>query len=173
MAFNVLHDYLVNRSKLRATLDKGPRSKVQWNQTFLLIKNFKLVSRPLDKNLGPRHIKLWFSLHGIILEKKSIFGPKTKSLQKSSWFGEPKCKLGSKVTHFFIYFFSLFFFILGVQILWEWKTCYELRTFMNWEHCWAHQLSHFWPILECRWLVLWILTKYLLKRMHFQPSKCT
>jgi hypothetical protein len=37
--------------------------------------------------------------------------PKKKSFKESSWFGEPKCKLVSKVVHFLnIYIFlSLFF----------------------------------------------------------------
>jgi len=64
-----------------ATLDKGPRSKVQWNQTFLLVKSFKLVPRPLDKDKGLRQIKLWFSLHGIILEGKPISLDQKKELK--------------------------------------------------------------------------------------------
>jgi hypothetical protein len=55
-----------------ATLNKGRISKVQWNRAFLLVKNFNLVPRPLDKGLGPIQIKLWFNLHGIILEGKPI-----------------------------------------------------------------------------------------------------
>jgi hypothetical protein len=50
----------------------------------------------LDKGLGPRQINVWFNLHGIILEGKPI-GPnqkkKKKTLQKSSRFGEPICKV--------------------------------------------------------------------------------
>ncbi len=69
--------------------------------------------RPLDKGPRPRQIKLWFNLHGIILEGKPIgpLDPK-KSLKGSSWFGEPKCKLGSKVIHFFVFlfFFTVFFY---------------------------------------------------------------
>jgi len=56
----------------RAILDKGPKSRVQWNQTFLSIKSFKLVPSPLDEGSRPRQIKLRFSLHGIILEGKPI-----------------------------------------------------------------------------------------------------
>ncbi len=112
---------------LRATLDKGPRSRVQWNGAFLLVKRFKLVPRPLDKGPSPRRIKLWFSLHGIILEGTPI-GPNQKnSLKESSWFGEPKCKLGSKAS-----------FPLVAQILWKWKTHLWIRTLLK-----AHQLSHF------------------------------
>jgi hypothetical protein len=57
---------------LRLILNKGPRSKVQWNQAFLLIKSFKLVPRPLNKGARPRQIKLWFSLLGIILEGNQL-----------------------------------------------------------------------------------------------------
>ncbi len=57
-------------SRIRVTLDKGPRSKVQWNRAFLLIKRFKLVLR--DKGPRSRQIKLWFNLHDIILEGKPI-----------------------------------------------------------------------------------------------------
>jgi hypothetical protein len=41
-----------------------------------------MVPRPLDNGSGLRQIKLWFSLHGIILERKLI-GPdkKKKELQ--------------------------------------------------------------------------------------------
>jgi len=34
---------------------------------------------------------------------------KKKTFKESSWFGEPKCKLRSKVVHFFVFFF---FFIV-------------------------------------------------------------
>jgi hypothetical protein len=64
---------------LRATLDKGPRSGVQWNQALLLVKSFKLVPRPLDKGPRQRQIKLWFSLHGIISEGTPI-GPNQKTV---------------------------------------------------------------------------------------------
>jgi hypothetical protein len=47
-----------------------------------------------------------FSLHDIILEEKSI-GLHKKSLKESSWLGEPKCKLKSKVAYFFGFFFTL------------------------------------------------------------------
>jgi hypothetical protein len=56
----------------RPTLDKGPRSRIQRNWIFLLVKSFKLVPGPLESGSGPRQIKLWFSLHGIILKGKSI-----------------------------------------------------------------------------------------------------
>jgi len=128
---------------LRGTLDKGSRSKVQWNWTFLLVKSFRLVSKPIDKDPRPRQIKLWFSLHGIILEGKLIEIDKKKSFKERSWFGEPKCKLGSKVP-----FFLMLFFIFVAQILWKWKKYYVLRTLLR-----APKLPHFWPILELTWLV--------------------
>ncbi len=135
-------------------------SRVQWNQTFLLVKNFKLFPRLLDEGLRPRWIKLWFSLHGIILEGKSIgLNYLKKSLNKSSWFGKSKCKLGSKVVRFLVFlFFPLFSVTLVVQIMWEWKARYGLRTLLR-----AQQLQHlFLPIIKLTWLVLWILTRWLL-----------
>jgi len=51
---------------------KGPMSMVQWNRTFLLVKSFKLVPRLLDEGSWQKKIKLWFSLHDIILERKPI-----------------------------------------------------------------------------------------------------
>jgi hypothetical protein len=45
--------------------------------------------------------------------KKNWSGPKKKSLKESSWLGEPKCKLGSKVIHFFVFcfYFHVFFYL--------------------------------------------------------------
>jgi hypothetical protein len=47
---------------------------------------------------------------------------KKRSLKDSSWFGEPKCKLGSKVAHLFIYFIVflvfLFNFVKMKDMLW-------------------------------------------------------
>jgi hypothetical protein len=37
-----------------------------------LVKSFKLVPMVLDKSPRPRQIKLWFKLHGIVLEGKPI-----------------------------------------------------------------------------------------------------
>jgi hypothetical protein len=43
---------------LRATLDKGPRSKSnEIELSYSKVKSFKLVPRPLDKGLGSRQIK--------------------------------------------------------------------------------------------------------------------
>jgi hypothetical protein len=46
------------------------------------------------------------------LKLKLMVWMKNKSLNESSWFGEPKCKLGYKVAHFFIFlgFFFIVFF---------------------------------------------------------------
>jgi hypothetical protein len=94
---------------------------------------------------------LWFSLYGIILERKPIgSNKKKKSLNESSWYGESKCVLRSRL--FFSSFFCsflFFFFIFVVQILWKWKACYELKTLLR-----ANQLPHFLSILELIWLVL-------------------
>jgi len=99
-----------------ATLEKGLRSWVQWNWTFLFVKSFKFVSRPFRQGskINTNQIKLWFSSHAIILEENSIgLDKKKKSFKESSWFGEPKCNLGSKVTQFFVFcFFSIVFFYL-------------------------------------------------------------
>jgi len=117
----------------RATLDKGPRSRVQWNWAFLLIKSFKLVSSLLDEGPGLRQIKLWFNLHGIL--KGKPIGPEQKknSFKESSWFGEPKCKLGFKVAHFLVFFFFFHCFLnLCCSNLWECeKRIYGLKTLLR------------------------------------------
>jgi hypothetical protein len=70
---------------LKATLNKGPCNKVQWDQAFLLVESFKLVPSPLDKGPRQRQFTLWFSLHGIILEGTPIGLDKKKSLKESSF----------------------------------------------------------------------------------------
>ncbi len=55
-----------------ATRDKGPRSKVQRNGAFLLVKSHKLDPRPLDEDPTPIEIKLRCHLHDTILEGNSI-----------------------------------------------------------------------------------------------------
>jgi hypothetical protein len=112
-----------------ATLDKGLISKVQWNQAFLLVKNFNLIPRPLDKGPWPKQIKLWFNLQGIVLKGKPIGMDQKKTFMESSWFGKSKCKLRSNIVHFyFVFCFFSFFFTLVIQILWKWKTCHALST---------------------------------------------
>jgi hypothetical protein len=66
---------------VKTILDNNWRNNVWWNRTFLLVKSFKLVTRPLDKGLGQRQMKLWFSLHGIILERKPIGLDQKKKLK--------------------------------------------------------------------------------------------
>jgi hypothetical protein len=54
------------------------------------------------------------------LEKKPIGPNPKKSLKESSWFGEPKCKLGLKVVCSFVFvflLFSLLLFSLVAQIM--------------------------------------------------------
>ncbi len=124
----------------KVTLDNGRKRRVQWNWTFLLVKNFKLVPRHLDKGLGPRQINVWFSLHGIILEGKPI-GPKQKrkKLYKRAQ-GLDNQNVRSKVAHFFVFcYFSLNLFMLVTKIMWAWKTSYKLRTLLK-----THQLPIFY-----------------------------
>ncbi len=95
-----------------------------------------------------------------------IFTEKKKSLKKSSWFGEPKCK--TKVQGFLFYFFSLFFFNPWVQILAEWKTCYELKTLLR-----VNKLSHFLTNSQLDMLDFVDLHKMLVRRSaFFSPFKC-
>ncbi len=50
--------------------------------------------------------------------KTNWFGTHKKtSLKENSWFGKPKCKLGSKVVHVFVYCsFPLFFLPLSFKL---------------------------------------------------------
>jgi hypothetical protein len=116
---------------------QGPRSKVQWNWAFLLVKSFKLVSSLLDNDPSPRQIKLWFSLYAIIFEKKPIGSDQKKSLNESSWFGESKCMLRSRL-FFFSFFFALFYcYFLSLLF----KFCENGKHAMNWRHCWEQTNS--------------------------------
>ncbi len=151
----------------KATLDKGPMSKVQWNQTFLLVKNFKLVPRLLNEGLGLRWIKLWFNLHGIILEGKSIgLDFFKKSLNKSSCFGKSKCKLRSKVFHF------IYLFLLSTIFLYLCCSNYVRMEDMLWIEDIVEittTTTLILPIIKLTWLVLWIFIRWLLEWVHFQP----
>jgi hypothetical protein len=114
-----------------------------------LVERHKLDPRPLDEDPKPIEAKLRWHLHGTILEGNSILVRTKKwSSKESSWFGELRCKLGSKVVssvvfHYFK-FFSLFFkvifsFVLEVEIVQEWKTFHGWRrTFLS-----AHPPFHF------------------------------
>ncbi len=62
--------YLQHPQKLmlRATLNEGPSSKVQWDRTILLHEGHKSDPHPLDESLRPKSGKLRLNLHGTILE---------------------------------------------------------------------------------------------------------
>ncbi len=82
---------------IRATLDEGLRLTVQWNRAILLAESHKLYPQPWDEGPRPKSSKLRLNLHGTILNRKSIdFRSKKrkKRSKESSWFGEPRCKLG-------------------------------------------------------------------------------
>ncbi len=68
---------------LRATLEDGPRSRVQWNKEILLDESHKLDPWPLKEGPQPKIGKLRLNLHGTILEGKSIGldPPKKKDFQ--------------------------------------------------------------------------------------------
>ncbi len=85
---------------LRATLEEGPRSRVQWNKAILLDESHKLDPWPLKEDPWPKIGKLRLNLHGTILEGKSIgLDPKKKkrTSKESSWFGEPRCKQAARI----------------------------------------------------------------------------
>jgi hypothetical protein len=88
--------------------------KVQQNGATLLIENHKLDPRSLDENLKPIHLNLRWHLDSIILEGNSIGLDQKISCQESSWFGEPRCKLVSKVISFIV-------FVVFVEIVQEMK----------------------------------------------------
>jgi hypothetical protein len=70
---------------LRATLNEGPSSKVQWNRTILLDEGHKLDAHPLDESPRPKSGKLRLNLHGTILEGNSIDSdPKKKALKRKA-----------------------------------------------------------------------------------------
>jgi len=55
---------------IKATLNEGPRSTVQWNKTILSDESHKLDPRPLDEIPKPRSGKSKLNLHGTILNEK-------------------------------------------------------------------------------------------------------
>ncbi len=67
---------------LRATLNEGPSSKLQWDRTILLHEGHKLDSHPLDENLRAKSGKLRLNLHGTILKGNSIDSDPKKKLYK-------------------------------------------------------------------------------------------
>ncbi len=98
----------------------------------------------------PKHIMASFWSENQLVRTK-----KKKTLQESSWFGEPKCKLVSKVVHFFCF---LFCFKL------KWNTYYGLSTLLK-----AHQFLHFLTNSKVDMINSMDLHKVLLEGVHFQP----
>jgi hypothetical protein len=98
--------------EFKATLDEGPRSKVQRNGAFLMVESHKLDPRILDEDLSPNETKLKWYLHGTVLDGNSIGLDQKWSSKENSWFGKPRCKLGSKVVSSIVFhYFSLFFIV--------------------------------------------------------------
>jgi hypothetical protein len=129
---------------IRTTLDKGPWSNVQWNQAFLLVKSFKLVSRSLDKGPGRRQIKLWFSLHAIIhsfwkenqliwTKKTQLNGERAHGLENQSVSWGSSLFISSKKNWFFFYCFLLLLLLKSCE---NGRCIYELRTLSK-----AHKLG--------------------------------
>ncbi len=58
---------------LRATSDKGPRSRDQWIQAKLLVETFKLIPRPLDEDPKQKKWQIEAKTYmAPVLEGKSI-----------------------------------------------------------------------------------------------------
>jgi len=69
---------------MRATLDEGLRSRVQWNRTILIAESHKLDPGPLDEGPRPKSGKLRLNPHGTILEGKSIVSdPKKRAPRRA------------------------------------------------------------------------------------------
>jgi len=60
------------KSHWRATLEKGPRSKVQCNRAILLDESHKLDPWPLDESPRLKSDKSRLNLHGTILERTKM-----------------------------------------------------------------------------------------------------
>ncbi len=85
---------------------------------------------------------------------------KKNILKDSSWFGEPKRKLRSKVVHFFNFF--LLCFLLSFKFCENGKHIYGLRTLLK--H--IHSLI-FWLVLKLTWLILWDPHKVVARKKTF------
>jgi hypothetical protein len=109
----------------------------EWNPAFQLVESFKLVLRLLEKGLGLGQIKLWFSLHGIILEGKSIGPNEKKELQGEFMVWRTKVQGRVQGYSFFQFLFFFIVFLTLVQIFWKWKNV------TDWEHCWEQKSSPF------------------------------
>jgi hypothetical protein len=122
-----------SQTKLRVTLHKRKIQHSNW------LRALNMVSRLLDKDLGLRQIKLWFSLHGNILEGKSIGLHEKKELQGK--FMVWRTKVQGRVQGYsflqLLFFFHCFF-----------NPCSNFvkngKNVMDWEHCWEHKSSPFW-----------------------------
>ncbi len=68
-------------SIFRGTLNEGPKRRVRWNRTILLVKSHKLNLRPLDEGPRARSAKLKWYQHDMILERKWIGLDKKKELK--------------------------------------------------------------------------------------------
>jgi hypothetical protein len=75
----------------KATLDEGPRCRVQWNRATLLAESHELDPQPLDVGQRPKSGKLRLKPTWHHLEENRL----VQTRKQSSWFGEPQCKLGS------------------------------------------------------------------------------
>ncbi len=88
---------------MKGTLNEGSREKVHQNGSTFLVESPKLEPRPLDEDLNPIQANLSWHLHGVILEGNSIDLDQKMKLKKSSWFGKPRYKLGSKVIYLMVF----------------------------------------------------------------------
>ncbi len=72
-------------------------------------------------------------------ENQLVWNKEKNSSKESTWFGEPKCKLGFQVANFFVFFFFHRFLLSLLLNFCENKRCiYESRALLR-----AHQLPHF------------------------------
>jgi hypothetical protein len=55
---------------IRATLNEGPRSRVQWNKAILSYESHKLDPHPLNEIPRPKSGKSKLNLHGTISKGK-------------------------------------------------------------------------------------------------------
>jgi hypothetical protein len=126
---------------LKGIFNEGSKEKVQQNGSTPLIESPKLDQRPLDEDPNPIQANLSWHLHGVILEGNSIDMDQKMQLKKSSWFGKPRCKLGSKVIYlmvFIVFHYFIFSLVFKVEIVHEWKTFFELKILSR-----AHPPLHF------------------------------
>ncbi len=67
-------------------------------------QSFKFIPRPLDKDWDQEKSNCDLIYMASFWRETNRSRLKKKNLKESSWFGEPKRKLRSKVVHFFIFF---------------------------------------------------------------------